>query len=90
MAPTRHSSSTVATFKPVMTRPVRTNAGKGGYLSQMRRTTEAIDQPQRERAKDLLDNESVNRLAPTQHHRKKRNGKQRAKVSMAARNSIAC
>ncbi|KAF8123907.1 hypothetical protein EV363DRAFT_1403556 [Boletus edulis] len=64
------------------TRPARANAGKGGYISQLRKTSEALDRPQREQAKDLLENEPVNHLAPTPHRpRKKKTGKQRAKAT---------
>ncbi|KAF8123045.1 hypothetical protein EV363DRAFT_1181132 [Boletus edulis] len=86
MAPTRRSnSSTTASSRPEpsqTTRPARANAGKGGYISQLRKTSEALDRPQREQAKDLLENEPVNHLAPTPHRpRKKKTGKQRAKAT---------
>ncbi|KAG6369761.1 hypothetical protein JVT61DRAFT_13635, partial [Boletus reticuloceps] len=84
MAPTRHSnSSTTALSRPEpsqTTRPACANAGKGGYLSQLRKTSEALDRPQHKQAKDLLKNEPVNHLAPTPHRpRKKKTGKQRTK-----------
>ncbi|KAF8434884.1 hypothetical protein L210DRAFT_3506551 [Boletus edulis BED1] len=86
MAPTRRSnSSTTASSRPEpsqTTRPARANAGKGGYISQLRKTSEALDRPQCEQAKDLLENEPVNHLAPTPHRpRKKKTGKQRAKAT---------
>ncbi|KAG6379969.1 hypothetical protein JVT61DRAFT_10537 [Boletus reticuloceps] len=86
MAPTRHSnSSTTASSRPKpsqMTRPARANAGKAGYLSQLRKTSEALDRPQREQVKDLLENEPVNHLASTPHcPRKKKTGKQCAKAT---------
>ncbi|KAG6372946.1 hypothetical protein JVT61DRAFT_6986 [Boletus reticuloceps] len=63
-------------------RPTCMNAGKGGYLSQLRKTSEAIEQPQHERVKDPFDNEPINHLAPALHHpRKKRTKKQRAKLT---------
>ncbi|KAF8121261.1 hypothetical protein EV363DRAFT_1186658 [Boletus edulis] len=86
MAPTcRSNSSTTASSRPEpsqTTRPARANAGKGGYISQLRKTSEALDRPQREQAKDLLENEPVNHLASTLHcPRKKKTGKQRAKAT---------
>ncbi|KAF8429855.1 hypothetical protein L210DRAFT_3652044 [Boletus edulis BED1] len=56
-----------------LARPIRTNAGKGGYLSQLRKTSEALEQPQREsRVKDLLVHEPVNHLAPAPSRPKKK------------------
>ncbi|KAG6379819.1 hypothetical protein JVT61DRAFT_10366 [Boletus reticuloceps] len=54
-----------------MIRPARANAGKGGYLSQLRKTSEALDRPQCEQAKDVLENEPVNHLAPISHRPRK-------------------
>jgi hypothetical protein len=73
-----------------LARPIRTNAGKGGYLSQLRKTSEALEQPQREsRVKDLLVHEPVNHLAPAlSRPKKKGTTKQRIKVSITTCNSV--
>ncbi|KAF8431671.1 hypothetical protein L210DRAFT_984741 [Boletus edulis BED1] len=93
MAPTCHSSSSKATTStsasPQMACPTHTNAGKGGYLSQLRKTSEALEQPQRElRAKDLLIHEPINLLAlALSRPKKKGTAKQQKKATTEEANS---
>ncbi|KAF8124113.1 hypothetical protein EV363DRAFT_1403405 [Boletus edulis] len=69
--------------------PIRTNAGKGGYLSQLRKTSEALEQPQREsQVKDLLVHEPVNHLAlALSRPKKKGTMKQRIRATTEEANS---
>ncbi|KAG6380524.1 allophanate hydrolase subunit 1-domain-containing protein [Boletus reticuloceps] len=81
-SPSSSKAATSTSASPQMARPTRTNAGKGGYLSQLRKTSEALEQPQCElRVKDLLVHEPINLLAPAPSRPKKKGtAKQRIKV----------